>query len=152
MKKSKIPKTTIIIAILVVVIIALIIILLTKSQQSEISPGVPFPSPQTLPGNTIEIRSGGIFPGVIVISAGETVNFINRDNRPHRPASDIHPTHRLYPGSGIEKCGTPDQSNNFDACRGLAQGEFYSFTFNEVGSWSYHDHLNPGLRGIIIVQ
>ncbi|MEK6824273.1 MAG: hypothetical protein AABY02_00300, partial [Nanoarchaeota archaeon] len=63
-----------------------------------------------------------------------------------------HPSHKNYPGSDIAKCGTSEASTIFDACKGLAQGESYSFTFNEVGSWNYHDHLNPNLRGTVIVE
>ena len=64
----------------------------------------------------------------------------------------MHPTHKVYPGSDIEKCGTAEESNIFDACRGLKEGESYEFTFNEKGSWRYHDHLNIKNTGSIIVE
>ena len=101
--------------------------------------------------NVIEITSSGFTPSELTISKGETVTWINRDTEEHWPASAMHPTHTVYPGSDIKKCGTSEEGNIFDACRGLAPGEIWSFTFNEVGSWDYHDHLVNGLFGKIIV-
>ncbi len=103
-------------------------------------------------GNAIEITSSGFSPETLTIARGETVTWINRDSEKHWPASAIHPTHKVYPGSDIEKCGTSEENVIFDSCRGLASGESWSFTFNEIGSWGYHDHLDVGLRGKIIVE
>src|SRR3989344_4210357 len=78
-------------------------------------------------------------------------NSKNKDPAEHWPASAMHPTHTVYSGSGIEKCGTSEEGNIFDACRGLKQDESWSFTFNEKGEWNYHDHLTTGLYGKAIV-
>ncbi len=109
------------------------------------------PSPETAKTVTIEITSSGFQPASITINAGDTVNFINKDSRGHWPASDVHPTHTRYPGSSIGKCGTDEATDIFDACKSLAMDETYSFTFIETGSWGYHDHLIPSLRGMIEV-
>jgi len=100
----------------------------------------------------VKITNNGFEPEEIEIIKGTKVVWINESNRSSWPASDIHPTHRLYPGSGIEKCGTPEEDKIFDSCKGLAPGESWSFIFNEIGDWSYHDHLNPSWRGKIIVK
>ena len=102
--------------------------------------------------NTIEITSSGFSPNEITISVGETVTWINRDTEEHWPASAMHPTHTRYPGSDIQKCGTSEEDIIFDACRGIPPGESWSFTFNEAGSWGYHDHIVNGLFGKIIVE
>ncbi len=102
--------------------------------------------------NLITITSSGFSPNRLEISAGESVTFINQDSSKHWPASNVHPTHTAYPGSDIKKCQTNDEKNIFDACKELANSEEYSFTFNEKGSWSYHDHLRPSLTGVIIVN
>ncbi|MEM5828182.1 MAG: cell wall-binding repeat-containing protein [Candidatus Aenigmatarchaeota archaeon] len=99
----------------------------------------------------IVITDSGFQPEKLVVKKGTRVIFINQASREVWPASDYHPTHRLYPGSGIEKCGTPEEKNIFDACRGLKPGESWSFVFNEVGTWTYHDHLAPRFKGTIIV-
>ncbi len=102
--------------------------------------------------NVIEITVQGFIPSTLEIKQGDTVTFVNKDSNPHWPASAMHPTHTTYPGSDIEKCGTSEENNTFDSCKGIAQGEEYKFIFNEKGSWSYHDHLIAGLRGKIIVN
>ena len=67
------------------------------------------------------------------------------------PAAALHPTHTVYPGSDIKKCGTSEAVGIFDACRGLKSGESWSFQFNEVGTWKYHNHLTPTQFGRITV-
>ena len=103
-------------------------------------------------GNVIEITGSGFSPQTLTIKKGETVTWINKDTEGHWPASAMHPTHTVYPGSNIEKCRTAEEESIFDACRELAPEESYSFTFNEIGSWGYHDHLNANLFGKIIVE
>ena len=105
---------------------------------------------KTLP-HIIIITANGFTPTTLTVPQGSTITFVNKDSQKHWPASAVHPTHTVYPGSDKKKCGTLEQSKIFDACRGLAQGEEFSFTFNEKGSWNYHDHLT-GFKGIIIVN
>ena len=54
------------------------------------------------------------------------------------PASNIHPTHMIYP--------------EFDAKRPVASGKDWSFTFTKKGTWRYHDHLNPEATGTVVVE
>ena len=96
--------------------------------------------------NTVEITSSGFSPNTLTINVGDTVTFVNKDTASHWPASGVHPTHTVYPESG--GC----IGSTFDACKGLAQGGTFSFKFNQKGTWGYHDHLNSGLTGTIIVQ
>ena len=96
--------------------------------------------------NTIEITASGFNPTTLTINAGETVTWINKGSSQAWPASAVHPTHKSYPETG--GC----IGSKFDACKRLKQGEAYSFTFNQKGAWKYHDHLNSGSIGTIIVQ
>ncbi len=109
---------------------------------STIPPAVP-PAAKTV---TIEITSLGFSPNSIEINAGDTISFANKDANPHWPASAMHPTHAAYPEPG--GC----IGSKFDACKALSQGETFEFTFNQKGTWEYHDHLNPTLSGTIIVK
>jgi len=114
---------------------------------------LPEEIPETAPStHTVEITSSGFSPKNLEIKQGDTVVFVNKDDSTQWPASDVHPTHKSYPGSGISKCGTSEEQNIFDACKGLEQDESYSFTFNEEGSWNYHNHFSPGLKGTIVVS
>ena len=106
-------------------------------------------NPQT---HTAEITSSGFSPKDITIKAGDKVVWVNRDSEEHWPASAMHPTHKVYPGSDIEKCGTAEEDNIFDACKGLSSGESYEFIFNEKGKWNYHDHLDTSSFGSVTVE
>ncbi len=89
-------------------------------------------------GNVVHMQSDSFDPPTLTIKVGDTVEFRNESGDDKWPASDNHPTHELYPG--------------FDAKRPLLDGESYEFTFDRVGSWGYHDHLNPAIRGTIVVE
>lgn len=93
----------------------------------------------------------GFSPRLLEVQVGQKVIFENAmKSGGVWPASDVHPTHRLYPGSDIGKCGT--NVDIFDACRGLESGESWSFVFNEKGEWGYHDHLSSKYTGTIVVK
>jgi plastocyanin len=106
----------------------------------------------TNPVARIIMNDSGFSPKELTITAGTKVDFVNEGNVPRWPASAKHPTHTVYPGSDIKKCNTGDAVNIFDACRDFKKGEVYSFTFNEKGTWAYHDHSNPTAFGKIIVE
>jgi plastocyanin len=106
----------------------------------------------TPPEVVIKITANGFEPKEVEITKGTKVIWVNEHPNPSWPASAVHPTHEVYPGSSIKKCGTPEQDKIFDACRGINQRESWSFVFNEVGEWYYHDHLNPSWKGEIIVK
>lgn len=91
-------------------------------------------------------------PREVTINRGQTVTFTNQSEKRTWPASAVHPTHTVYPGSSIQKCGTADADMIFDACRELQEGESWSFTFTETGEWRYHDHLNASITGSITVN
>lgn len=86
----------------------------------------------------ITIKSDGFAPSSITVVPGTKVIFINVDDTLHWPASAIHPTHEVCPG--------------FDSKKPLAKNETYAFTFTESKTCPFHDHLNPLLRGSIIVK
>lgn len=91
-------------------------------------------------------------PASLIIKKGDKVTFYNVSGDFVWPASASHPTHKNYPGSDIEKCDTSEEGAIFDACRKLPPGEDWSFIFNEVGSWAYHNHLQARESGVIIVE
>ena len=101
---------------------------------------------------TITYTDEGYAPADVSISLGDTVTFVNESSRDMWPASNIHPTHTVYPGSSIQKCNSEERNTIFDACEGLPAGELYAFTFSEAGAWKYHDHLRPREGGTISVQ
>ncbi len=94
----------------------------------------------------------GFSPLETTIVQGDTVVWKNESSGELRPASAVHPTHTSYPGTSIQKCGTTEQENIFDACRPLARGETWSFRFLERGSWKFHNHFFPTRTGTVNVK
>ena len=86
----------------------------------------------------IKITSTGFSPSTITIMKGDYVQFTNTDSAKHWPASDPHPAHTGLSG--------------FDATRGLASGEKYTYQFMNTGTFSFHDHMNASLKGSVIVK
>lgn len=103
-------------------------------------------------GVIITYTDEGFAPATLTIKKGDKVTFRNGSSVVIWPATAIHPTHTVYPGSDIEKCGTAEEVNIFDACREIAPGSSYSFTFNEAGRWNYHNHKNVSKFGSIVVE
>ena len=88
--------------------------------------------------NVVTYSDSGFSPATITIKVGDTVVFKNESSRGMRVASNPHPVHTDYPG--------------FDSKNSVGNGESYSFAFDKAGSWGYHNHLNPGDGGTVVVQ
>lgn len=90
-------------------------------------------------GETIlRMTKDEFIPSTLRVTKGTVVKFVNEDEQFwHWPASDLHPTHTLYP--------------EFDPRQAIAPKQEWSFTFEKIGTWSMHDHLIPYVNGIIIV-
>ncbi len=79
----------------------------------------------------------------VTVAVGQTVTFINNDNRSHEMASDPHPQH----GS------CPSMENGLGT---IAAGQTkVTHAFANAGTCGYHDHLdasNRAFMGSIVVQ
>ena len=76
-------------------------------------------------------------PEEVTIRIGELVIWSNEAKKQRWPASNVHPTHELYP--------------EFDPQAPVAQGESWGFVFERAGTWRYHDHLEPLHQGVVEV-
>ena len=98
---------------------------------------------------TSSVDKGGVATRVVVtltdtgfapsptVKVGTTVTFVNESSRQMWVASDPHPTHVNLPG--------------FDQLTGVEKGGTYEYTFAKVGTWGFHNHLNPSAKGTVIV-
>lgn len=107
-----------------------------------VAPTTPASPAQAATANTVSITASGFSPATLTVSArsgsGATVTFTNMDSAPHRIASDPHPVHTGLAG--------------FDALNDILPGGTYVFTFVKAGTFGYHDHLHPFVKGTVIVQ
>jgi plastocyanin len=90
------------------------------------------------PAVTIVRTKEGYEPKEVTINKGDIVLWVNQSGDFHWPASDLHPTHGVYP--------------EFDPLRPIASGEEWKFKFDEVGVWKYHDHIRANKTGTITVN
>ena len=116
-------------------------------------------SPQAIPlvspvvsKNVVTYTDSGYTSNTITIKKGETVTWKNESSIKMWTASAVHPVHTAYPGTNIAACGTQTLLSMFDACNGVVSGQSWSFKFDFVGTWKYHNHLNPSNLGTIIVE
>ncbi len=101
-----------------------------------------FNSPQNnnINKNNHEIRltESGFIPQETTINKGETIKFSTELKTQFWPASDLHPTHGLYP--------------EFDPQQPIEPNSTWSFKFEKTGTFRFHDHLQPFYRGTINVR
>jgi plastocyanin len=93
------------------------------------------------PGQKIHIINfiGDTFtPDKIEISLGDSVTWINKGDYDFWPASNIHPTHEIYP--------------EFDPKGPIAPGKNWTFTFTKTGIHRFHDHLYESATGVVRVN
>jgi plastocyanin len=88
----------------------------------------------------------GFSPASVSINKGDTVRFVNQSSEKLWVGSNPHPVHNGYPTTG--GC----RSSTFDSCKEIAAGDAWEFTFDIAGTWGYHNHLNPGKGGTVVVQ
>ncbi|MEK7517798.1 MAG: hypothetical protein AAB583_04570 [Patescibacteria group bacterium] len=88
--------------------------------------------------HTVNLTEAGFSPNELTINKDDTVIFTTNRDQSFWPASNLHPTHGIYP--------------QFDPKQPVEPGKEWSFVFDKVGTWKYHDHLAPLYRGTINVE
>jgi plastocyanin len=86
----------------------------------------------------IVLNENGFSPSEIIIKPGDSIEFTTSLNKPFWPASDLHPSHGIYP--------------EFDPQQPVEPAESWTFKFQKSGRWKYHDHLQPQYRATIVVN
>lgn len=83
------------------------------------------------------MKADSFEPETLNIKKGTSISFKNEDLKSKWPASNLHPTHEIYPA--------------FDPQKPIESGQSWQFRFDKAGTWKYHDHLMPYIRGVIKV-
>lgn len=78
---------------------------------------------------TVRYTNIGYEPSLLSVPLGTMVQFVNESDDEMWVASNEHPSHTDLP--------------TFDQFGLSPKGSTYTYTFDEAGAWSYHDHLNP---------
>lgn len=107
--------------------------------QDSLSFGTFFTKDQILLTDIVIKRyDQGFTPDPVNIKKGTRVVWVNDTQDYIWPASNLHPSHTIFP--------------EFDPKEPLSPGQAWGFVFEKVGDWEYHDHLRPNRRGTVKVQ
>ena len=87
---------------------------------------------------TVKYSDTGFVPETITVMVGDRVTWINESSNDMWVASGPHPQHTALPG--------------FDQMQNAPKGGTYMYTFDKVGEWKYHNHLNPTATGMVVVS
>lgn len=86
----------------------------------------------------VKYTDKGFIPEKIEVTAGSMVAFTNESSTVMWVASSKHPSHTDLP--------------IFDQFKPTKKGSIYRYVFDKKGIWSYHDHINASLGGIVTVN
>ena len=96
----------------------------------------------------VSYNGASFSPAKVTIKRGGTVTWTNDGETSMWVASAQHPTHAVYAGTNLQQHCATEANDSFDQCRG---GDVYSFTFDKVGTWNFHDHLHTNVFGSVEV-
>jgi len=159
------------IAIALVVVIAVVSVLAFSGSSLQATPAaaenapatppvtatdtpVSSPAPETVaaPVNSngfqylISYTDGGFEPLSLLVKKGETVRFTNNSQGGLWVASVARPGATVYPGRS--DCG----ASAFGTCAALKPGDFWEFTFDVAGTWSYKNISDSSKTGTVTVK
>jgi plastocyanin len=95
-------------------------------------------TPTKLAPATVSITSTAFVPATISVRPGQAVIWTNTDNARHLVASDPYPNDDALPGLNSQQAIEPSGT--------------YSYVFSKVGTYTYHDNLNPNLTATVLVK
>ncbi len=102
----------------------------TPTPISTTTPDLSSNNPNTPTPVSITIAQFAFKEGTVTVKKGTIITWTNQDSSPHTVTSDT--------------------ASVFDSDT-MAKGKTFNFTFNTVGSFSYHCAFHPSMRGTVVV-
>jgi len=106
-----------------------------QAAANQLAPGEAASIPEG--ATVVTLTKDGFVPDTLTIKKGQTIAFRTTAGKLFWPASNLHPSHLLYP--------------EFDPQQPIQPNNVWAFTFEKVGSWKFHDHLAPYFTGVVNV-
>lgn len=97
------------------------------------------PTAPALTPATVNVTATGFVPATVTVKLNQAVIWTNSDTQPHLIAPD-------------DPVATDPTGAAPNSQQSLNQNDGYSYVFNKVGSYPYHDSLNPALKGVVVVE
>jgi len=104
----------------------------TRAASTAAPLSAPIPDAQRA---QVAIRNFAFQPAELEVEVGTTVEWVNEDPVPHTVTS-----------------GTPGSPTGVFDSGALNQGDSFSFTFRQPGTYEYFCRLHPSMRGRILVR
>lgn len=92
-------------------------------------------------GVVIAVTDQGFSPAQMTVKSGGNLTYKNNSSKKVQIASDPHPTHTAN-----------SELTEGDFVLELEPGGSAGVSLTKVGTWGFHDHLNPGMRAKITVE
>jgi plastocyanin len=91
------------------------------------------------PAGVVSITPQGFEPQTIKIKKGQSLTWVNQDDKPHHVVADPFP-------SG-------DSLKSLNSIEPLTRDDSYTAVFEKMGTFTYHDQLDPvGFKATVIVE
>jgi len=123
-KRRKSTKIVMVVILVLVVVAGLALFMTSNDSDKDL---------QSIAENTVfaavSVTEEGFEPTTLEVQKGTSVTWTNNGSAVHQIASDPHPSHDALAGLFSEQALQPTDA--------------FTFTFDEVGTYTYHDHLNP---------
>lgn len=85
----------------------------------------------------ISIKDSGYIPGDATVNKGTTVTWVNEGSKLHTVSSNPYKENTELPSLVSDPIKPQDT---------------YSYTFNDAGTFKYHDELDPKINAQVVVQ
>lgn len=92
-------------------------------------------------GVVVEITEDGFSQAQVTVKSGTNLTYKNSSGAKVQIASDPHPTHTAN-----------SELTEGDFVIEIEVGGSATVTLTKTGTWGIHDHLNPGMRGKVVVN
>ena len=116
-------------AIIIILVISAAVYIYLPGELWRFKPGKEY---------TIALTDDGFLAQEITIEQGDSVKFITTRGKEFWPTSNLHPSHAIYP--------------EFDPHGPILPDGSWSFRFDRIGEWHYHDHVRSYFTGTIYVE
>lgn len=131
----------------VVVLIIVIGAIVLMANKGGFQTPTPIESGQTPPPTTeattptqqttVTLAQSGFEPATVTVKAGTKVIWANSSGKLATVDSAGHPVHLAYPPLNLGE---------------FSDGSQVSLVFDKVGTYKYHNHLNPSQTGQVVVE
>jgi plastocyanin len=120
----------------------------TESVNTNTASTAAKPSTPQIPDSVTVVYDGIHFiPDTVTVAKGGVVRFMNNSDKKMWIGANNHPTHMQYPVKSEDDC----LGSSFDQCTAVGTGILWSYTFTEVGTWGYHNHVRAQDVGSVTV-